>query len=272
MPRGQADLPVASRTADTGSPYRKSKLRQDQPSGLRGPGVYVLELPGGNYYVGKSRNRRSRIRDHTSPRSRHGSPTAAWCSVHGPPVQVLEPVIPPTSDLDGWEQKETIIRMLKHGFDKVRGWEFTGKDLSLPPEELEMVKTLITASGDLCRKCGHYGHFASSCKSTAKAAWLADIEYLIARGREVGRSKETKKKKALKPAHEGALLNQDGLPVWTVLGWSFGSRNISCDKCGSHMHSTSECNLEVDIASMIQIAASQYVPLTVESELKIFRS
>ena len=98
----------------------RSRKRSADPV-LSGPGVYVLELQRGKYYVGKSKNRSERINDHNNMSSRSSS----WCSLHGPPVRVLAPITGYNQDFDAWEQKETIVRMTCHGFENVRGWEFT---------------------------------------------------------------------------------------------------------------------------------------------------
>ena len=50
------------------------------------------------------------------------------------------------SDLNCWEEDETIERMLEHGIDRVRGWEF--KDRKHTNGSLETIKTLIMGKND----------------------------------------------------------------------------------------------------------------------------
>ena len=64
--------------------------------------------------------------------------------------------------------------MLMHGFNNVRGWEFTSSN-NLTYEECVSIKTLILGSGDFCRKCGSSEHFAKDCENK-KEDWLIKLE------------------------------------------------------------------------------------------------
>ena len=145
--------------------------RQDD----RESGVYVLRLKekGCNgrpcFYVGKTSNKKSRIEQHI----RGGNQCASWVREHGGVEGVEEPITTRES-LCSWEQKETIERIMIHGFDNVRGWEWTS---CRPFGRNDYVSFKVTAmgSGDLCRKCGNPGHFASNCNEK-KASWLEECE------------------------------------------------------------------------------------------------
>ena len=76
----------------------------------------------------------------------------------------------PREQLESWEMKETIARMIMHGIDNVRGSEFVSS-APLTPQERASVKTIAMGMGDLCRSCGQPGHFASGCRRE-KAEWL----------------------------------------------------------------------------------------------------
>ena len=83
-------------------------------------GVYVLECNDpGYYYVGASEHLQDRLAAHQS-----GGGASQWVRAHGGVLRVHVPMEPRNSSLDLWEQAETVNRMLIHGFDRVRGWEF----------------------------------------------------------------------------------------------------------------------------------------------------
>jgi len=143
-------------------------------------GIYVLKLNDGCMYVGKSDNIDARIEQH-----RNGSAKcAAWCNRHtrSSALQVEKPRTPPSGDdLNAWEQNETLVQMMVHGFDKVRGWRFTKCD-PLEYEDLITIKALIPEAADVCRKCGIKGHFVTSCSApNEKATWLQNIDDTIAK-------------------------------------------------------------------------------------------
>ena len=80
-----------------------------------------------------------------------------------------------------WEMKETLTRMLTHGFENVRGWEFT-QCAPLSLEQLCAIKTYIFGHCNFCRECGEQGHFMRSCPNAGKpkAKWLQELEGRIA--------------------------------------------------------------------------------------------
>lgn len=134
-------------------------------------GVYVLELNNDNkYYVGKSENINNRIKTH----KQCGEKCAQFVSASGGVKNALEPLTPRDNNLSNWEKDETITRMIKHGFNNVRGWEFTNVS-RLTNQECDMIKMSIFGLGDRCRNCGNSGHFAKNC-SSKKAIWLKNLE------------------------------------------------------------------------------------------------
>lgn len=134
--------------------------------------MYVLELnnPGAPcFYVGQSRNMAARIAAHRAGKG------AAFCKAKGGVKAVHTPLTPAMDNLLLWEQQEVLARMVKHGFNNVRGWEFTSCD-ALSRDECATIRHLILGSNDLCRVCGTPGHFAKDCHNPEKAEWLKELE------------------------------------------------------------------------------------------------
>ena len=101
---------------------------------------------------------------------------------HGGVKRTHIPIEPEHPCLNTWEQAETINRMLRHGFDNVRGWEFTENALK-KLADLEMIKKLAFGKMQLCRTYGNDGHMASQCMKRARgeqAMWLISINRRIA--------------------------------------------------------------------------------------------
>ena len=98
-------------------------------------GVYVLQLKDNlKYYVGKSENIDKRINTHKEC----GENCAKFVKINGGVNKVLAPLTPSDKNLSNWEKDETISRMIKHGYNNVRGWEFTRTN-KLTKEELEKI-------------------------------------------------------------------------------------------------------------------------------------
>ena len=132
-------------------------------------GVYVNELNSGCFYVGSSGNIDIRVAQHEN---------SAVVRRHGGIYRLCEPITPRETNLRSWERAETLQRMMEHGIDRVRGWEFTQDILSL--DNLHMIRTLFFGDFDLCRRCGFRGHYQGRCSTDPRrrAAWLCEIERL----------------------------------------------------------------------------------------------
>ena len=133
-------------------------------------GVYVLLLNTGKIYVGKSDNIKKRIKNHIECNKN----SSTFVKVNNGVKEILKPITSPDSNYNNWEKDETLVRMIKHGYNNVRGWEFTNTN-NLTETECNLVKLSIMGLGDRCRKCGNSGHFAKEC-SNKKAKWLKDLE------------------------------------------------------------------------------------------------
>ena len=121
-------------------------------------GVYVLELAQGRVYVGHSSDVKRRIQQHMSGQG--SAFTKAF-----PPTGVLLPRLGRvTGSAEAAERDETLRYMFLRGMQLVRGWRYVRVDL--PQEDLDDAERNIRELYDLCRRCGHPGHFITGCKAS----------------------------------------------------------------------------------------------------------
>ena len=100
-----------------------------EPKKSHKSGVYVLELQGlgWKYYVGSAKDVEKRVAAHLQW-------DGANCT-KGASSIVRMPLLTKWftgDDLDGWERRETLAQMFKHGIDAVRGWHFVAPTAALP--------------------------------------------------------------------------------------------------------------------------------------------
>ena len=130
----------------------------------RQPGIYVLGLDNGKYYVGKSiMNVTARVQEHFLTGG------SAWTKQHHP-IEQLTPIVNTSDDLESSERAETLERMWIHGIDNVRGWQYT--KIKLNENNYESIFRQMCERKDLCRKCGRQNHMASSCNYRDLASWV----------------------------------------------------------------------------------------------------
>ena len=208
-------------------------------------GVYVLELNGGGFYVGKSENVQARVQQHVA-----GAGSSRYCVARGGVKRVLSTLTPAQENLAGWEQSETLAQMRLRGVDNVRGFEWTTQVLK--PTDYQTIRTLQLGTADLCRKCGGDGHFAAQCGKRRKQAWLQEIDALCQLGarsslaaksrtafkRRAGRTAGARKRKRA-PAKKKAKTRPQKKAK---------TRRKACTRCGRHSHSAASCfaNTRVD--------------------------
>ena len=134
------------------------KTRKGVPGNLAGKeGVYVLELAQGRVYVGHSQDMRRRIQQHLAGQG--SAFTKAF-----PPTGVLLPRLGCVSgSAEAAERDETLRYMFLRGIQLVRGWRYVR--VEMPEHEKQDAEENIRELYDLCRRCGHPGHFITQCKA-----------------------------------------------------------------------------------------------------------
>ena len=113
--------------------------------------IYILELEGKKFYVGKTNNPDVRLEQHFN------SSGSSWTRQHKP-TAVVE-VIPNCDDFD--EDKNTLKYMDMYGINNVRGGSFC--ELKLNEDNIKVIKKMISSSTDKCYICGDTGHFGKDC-------------------------------------------------------------------------------------------------------------
>lgn len=119
--------------------------------------IYVLELTGGKFYVGKTNNPNMRVANHFEMSG------SAWTRKYKP-ERIFE-LIPNCDNFD--EDKYTLKYMGKYGINNVRGGSFC--EIILSEEQISIITIMISSSTDKCFVCGQPGHFANSCPGDPKS-------------------------------------------------------------------------------------------------------
>lgn len=127
---------------------------------LERPVVYILELEGGNYYVGRSTNRFQRAEAHRSMEAHMG---AAWTREHKPIAGVKE-VYFYIGDVrfGGLEEDYYTLKMMAlHGIDKVRGGSFC--DVQFNNYVKSHIRKMLDHNEGRCLSCNRIGHSSKRC-------------------------------------------------------------------------------------------------------------
>lgn len=145
-----------------------------------GPGVYVIQLDNGKYYVGQAANVRKRVEEHRSTQR-----SAAFVDANfkkGNNIVYLEPQTYFPNDLQHWEKQETLLAMLKFKFENVRGGPWCQTRLTY--RNLCFITDELVHQMSVCHKCGKKGHIGQYCKEPTKMAWMADLDRLLGECRQ----------------------------------------------------------------------------------------
>ena len=200
----------------------KTDIAMQPAVGTRG--VYVLELETGGFYVGKSENVQARVRQHLA-----GAGSSRYCRAQGGATRILPTLTPAQENLAAWEQSETLAQMRKHGFDNVRGFEWT-RCGPLEASDYQTIRTLLLGNADLCRRCGGEGHFAAQCGKRRKQAWLQELEALCPAADKA----VSKNRRVFKRTQAGASSSRKRKQK--------GAKRLSaCARCGRDSHTAKSC-------------------------------
>ena len=120
-------------------------------------GVYVLELAQGRVYVGHSSDIKRRIQQHMAGQG------SAFTKAFPPTGVILPRLGCVTGSPEAAERDETLRYMFLRGIQAVRGWRYVR--VQMPNEEELDAEANIRELFDLCRRCGHQGHFIGHCKA-----------------------------------------------------------------------------------------------------------
>jgi cellular nucleic acid-binding protein len=127
--------------------------------------LYILQLEGGKYYVGKTSDVMKRFEQHKTGAG------AAWTKKYKPTRMIECRAL--TSDHD--ENNVTKDYMKKYGINNVRGGSYT--QVSLPDDVESVLQREFRGNADVCYKCNLAGHFADRCPITVRkeepvAVWV----------------------------------------------------------------------------------------------------
>ena len=207
-------------------------------------GVYVLALKHGGLYVGRSNDIDARIQQHIDGAG------SAWCWHQGGVVGEVAPVHTGSSaDLASWEMNETVAQMLLNGFENVRGWEFTNC-AALSSKECDTIKTIVMGQGNMCRRCGAEGHFATHCQKPI-LLWLQDLEKLQAKSPAPPVPAQNVIAQAAMAYRSGEAQAGAGMPSMRVCSQQSAEmcsneerrvkQRVVCARCGRDSHIASSC-------------------------------
>ena len=113
--------------------------------------IYVLKLEEGKYYIGKSDNIESRIKEHKEGKG------SLWTKKYK--VIDLKKVIVCNDPFD--EDKVVKKYMMKYGIENVRGGSYN--HMKLCKIEMKILRREIFTAMNRCYKCGKNTHYANKC-------------------------------------------------------------------------------------------------------------
>lgn len=113
--------------------------------------IYILSLEHGKYYVGKTDNVDTRLKQH------YDGGGSSWTTKYKP-INVIEVI----ENCDEYDENKYVFKyMHKYGIDNVRGGSFV--TIEFEDFEIYMLEKILNGSSDKCFRCGRNGHFINNC-------------------------------------------------------------------------------------------------------------
>ena len=137
-----------------------------RPGGNDDTYLYTLDLSGGFWYVGTTKNPARRLDEHRRGKG------ATWTKAHRPvgfsskyPMKVLS-TAEHSKDHDTRLQEDAQVKkvMLEQGIDKVRGGSYSRKIISR--QDLKVLCKELFHANNGCLRCGRKSHWAKNCRAT----------------------------------------------------------------------------------------------------------
>lgn len=115
--------------------------------------IYVLKLNSNKWYVGKTNNINSRLKQHISG---NGS---SWTQLYRMEKLVEQKDIKSPFD----EDMTTLEYIAKYGIENVRGGSWS--QVKLTEDQIINIGAMINSANNTCFKCNEPGHIAKYCKN-----------------------------------------------------------------------------------------------------------
>ena len=173
--------------------------------------LYVLELDGGKFYVGKTDNLERRLQEHRDGLG------AEWTKLHQF-VKLHMSVLNSNASLEDYY---TLLYMDRYGIENVRGGSFC--QIHLSDAQKEVIPQMMASYFDRCYCCGKSGHFAKHCDQS----YLQDWELVS------------------KQPHKSATRVRNDIVAWFTNNDSDSSeekfKSTKCYRCGRFGHYGNRC-------------------------------
>jgi predicted GIY-YIG superfamily endonuclease len=183
--------------------------------------IYILELQDEHYYVGKSDNPETRIKQHSTGKG------SKW-------VEKYLPVVSGTiyKDCDPLDEDMYVKRLMRdHGINKIRGGSYIF-DIHTE-EQINFLTRELDGAADGCWKCSKSSHFTNQCKQKVSLKPKIQCDQEI--------SKSTIKSSTLIPKKIIHCVRCNRNNHTVIDCYAKTNSNINCLKCNLPGHNSDKC-------------------------------